>query len=109
MSSQSSPVETVHEYSTIEAFVEYCIDDERDFFTTADMQRLNRATQTRLQDVRRALEGYGLRFVPREPRRAVRGFSANSHDRWYGKGADRTYGGSGWEQIAGFAGDKHRY
>jgi len=105
MSLQSSPWP---EYETIEAFVEYCLDDERDHFTTADMQALNRATHTRLQDVRKALEGYGLRFVPREPQKAVRGFTSNPHDRWYGPGADRTYGGTGWEQISGFAGDKSR-
>ena len=96
------------EYESVEAFVEFCLDDERDHFTTADMQILNRVTRTRLQDVREALEGYGLRFVPRVPQRAVRGFTANPHDRWYGPGADRTFGGSGQDQISGWAGDKNR-
>jgi len=100
--------ESFHEHRTIENFVQHCIDDERDYFTTADMQAINCATRIRLQRVREALEGYGLRFVPREVPRAVRGFSSNPHDRWYGPGADRTYGGSGWEQINGFAGDKSR-
>ena len=94
------------EYESIETFVEECLDDERDFFTTADMQALNAATQTRLQDVRKALEGYGLRFVPREPKRRVRGFSDNPHDRWHGPGSDRTFGGSGQDQINGWAGPK---
>ena len=96
------------EYESVEAFVEFCLDDDRDFFTTADMQALNVATQTRLQDIRRALEGYGLRFVPREPERSVRGFQTSSNDRWFGPGSCRTYANSGWEQIAGWAGDKSR-
>lgn len=97
------------EHETIEAFVEFCVDDERDHFTTADMQAINRATHIRLQDVRKELEGYGLRFVPREPQRAVRGFQTGSNDRFYGPGSDKMYGGSGWEQINGFAGDKNSY
>lgn len=96
------------EYESVDAFAEFCIDDERDFFTTADMMALNQATSVRLQDVRKALEGYGLRFVPRERQKAVRGFTSNPHDRWYGPGADRTFGGSGQDQINGFAGDKNR-
>lgn len=96
------------EYESIETFVEECADDERDHFTTSDLQMLNTATQKRLQDIRAALEGYGLRFVPRAPERRVRGFTANPHDRWYGPGADRTFGGSGQDQINGFAGDKRR-
>jgi len=99
-------VQDFPEYESVETFVQECLDDERDYFTTADMQALNAATQMRLQDVRKALEGYGLRFVPRQPQKRVRGFNSNPHDRWYGPGADRTYGGSGWEQINGFAGEK---
>lgn len=96
------------EHESIEAFVQFCLDDERTYFTTADLQALNRATHTRLQDVRSALEGYGLAFVPRAPERAVRGFTTGSNDRWYGPGSCRTYANSGWEQIAGWAGDKSR-
>jgi hypothetical protein len=97
------------EHESIEAFVEFCVDDERDHFTTADMQAINRATHIRLQDVRKGLEGYGLRFVPREPEKRVRGWTSNPHDRFHGPGSDKMYGGSGWEQIAGWAGDKNRY
>lgn len=92
------------EHESVEAFVEFCIDDERGHFTTADLQALNQGTQERLSDLRRELEGYGLRFAPRAFRRRVRGFTSNPHDRWYGRGADRTYGGSGHEQIQGWAG-----
>jgi len=91
------------EYRSIESFVEYCIDDEREIFTTADMQQLNRATHLRLQIIRKELERYGLKFVPRLPVKRVRGFTSNPHDRY---SACPMYGGSGWEQISGWAGEK---
>jgi hypothetical protein len=97
------------EYESVESFVEDCLDDDRYHFTTADMQALNEATQMRLSDVRKALEGYGLRFVPRKPRKHIRGFQTGSNDRFYGPGSAKMYGGSGWEQINGFAGDKNSY
>lgn len=48
----------------------------------------------------------GLEIGPREIPKAIRGFKANSHDRWSGPGSCKTHGGSGWEQINGFAGQK---
>jgi hypothetical protein len=48
----------------------------------------------------------GLEIGARQVPKTVRGFTSNSHDRWYGKGSCPTHGGSGWEQIAGFAGQK---
>lgn len=92
-----------HEYKTVENFVQFCHDDERDYFTTADMQALNRATHIRLQDIRKELEDYGLKFVPRKPQKRVRGFTSNPHTLYQDIGCRGT---SGWEQIAGFAGEK---
>lgn len=48
----------------------------------------------------------GLDVGPRPVAKASRGFTANSHDRWSGPGSCATHGGSGWEQISGFAGQK---
>jgi len=48
----------------------------------------------------------GLTVGPREVPKAVRGFHSNSHDRWSGPGSCKTHGGSGHEQISGFAGQK---
>lgn len=50
------------------------------------------------------VKGYGLKIGKRAIVREVRGFKSNPHDRWYGKGSSPTHGGSGWEQITGFAG-----
>lgn len=89
------------EHMTVEAFVEFCMDDERTSFSPDDVTALCYSTHCRRQDVRRELEGYGLVYTGRSEERAVRGFRSNPHDRWL---AYPSHGGSGWEQIAGFAG-----
>lgn len=48
----------------------------------------------------------GLTVGPREVPKAVRGFTTSSNDRYFGPGACKSHGGSGWEQINGFAGQK---
>ena len=92
------------EHESVEAFVEYMIDDEREVFDHADVDAIATATKTSHHKVRVALEGFGLRLARRERVKHVRGVTTNSHDRWYGPGAERTHGGSGWEQINGFGG-----
>lgn len=97
---------TAPEHETIEAFVEFCMDDERESFTHEDLGELAYALKRSRSKVRAELESYGLRLEARAPEKQVRGFTSNPHDRWYGPGACRTHGGSGWEQIQGFAGQK---
>ena len=92
------------EHESVEAFVEYLMDDERDTFTADDLNQLACATKRSNHKVRAELESYGLRLARREKARRVRGVTSNPHDRWYGPGAERTFGGSGWEQINGFGG-----
>jgi hypothetical protein len=92
------------EHESIEAFVEYMVDDEREVFTHADVNAIAQATRTSHHKVREDLEKYGLRLACRNNEKNVRGFSSNPHDRWYGPGSERTHGGSGWEQINGFSG-----
>lgn len=94
------------EHESIEAFVEYMTDDERDVFTHADVNAIAQATQTSHHKVREELEGYGLRLARRANEKAVRGFTTNSNDRYYGPGAEKMHGGSGWEQINGFGGQE---
>jgi hypothetical protein len=94
------------EYKSVEDFVDYCMDDERTTFTHVELRALAFNARTSASKVRGELEGFGLKLEVREPAKAIRGFTANPHDRWYGKGACKSHGGSGWEQIAGFAGQK---
>lgn len=94
------------EYESVEAFAEFLLADDRTSFTLADVVKLAVNTQTSDPKVIAELESYGFSKEKREPAKAVRGFQSNSHDRWYGPGACKTHGGSGWEQISGFAGQE---
>jgi hypothetical protein len=60
------------------------------------------ATYAVIQEARKQGLTVGERGVPRK----VRTISSNSHDRWSGPGSCATHGGSGYEQIAGFAGEE---
>jgi hypothetical protein len=48
----------------------------------------------------------GLTVGPRGVAKRVRTISSNSHDRWHGPGSCPTHGGTGWQQVSGFAGDE---
>ena len=92
------------EYASLEAFVEYCLEDERETFDHVDLGELAFRLQRSRCAVRKDLEGYGLKLIVRAPEKRVRGFTSNPHDRWYGPGSCPSHGGSGHEQINGFAG-----
>ncbi len=86
---------------TVESFVEAC---EADSTTTFNWQHLAVLAWNLSRDrskIRADLEAYGLRFVERPAVRRVRTFKDNPNDRWAG---NPCAGGSGWEQITGFAG-----
>ena len=97
---------TEPEYESVEAFVEFLMDDEVDTFTAADLQALSAGVQRSIKRLRVELEGWGLSLAPRPSERHVRGFTSNPHDRWFGPGSCRSYGGSGHEQISGFGGQE---
>lgn len=94
------------EFESIETFVQECMDDDRDTFTHEDLGELAYRLQRSRSKVRADLEGYGLKLAERAPEKRVRGFTANPHDRWYGPGSSPTHGGTGYEQINGFAGQE---
>ncbi len=92
------------EYESVEAFVEFCIEDERDKYDHEDLTHLSVNLKLSPNKIRKELEEYGLTLKYREKEKDMRGFNTNDHDRWYGPGADRSHGGSGQDQISGFAG-----
>ncbi len=94
------------EHESLTDFVEYLFDDDRTTFTHHDLGELAWALQKSRNVIRKELESYGLTLTVREPEKRVRGFTANPHDRWYGPGSSKSHGGSGHEQITGFAGQK---
>lgn len=94
------------EYESVESFVEFCMEDDRDTFSHEDLGELAFRLRRSRSKLRAELESYGLKLAERAKERHVRGFTTSSHDRWYGPGASPTHGGTGWEQINGFAGQE---
>lgn len=94
------------EFESVEVFAEFLMDDERTSFTLAEAAQVAQHVRCTNREAIDALCSYGFEYTPPAFGRRVRGFSANDNDRWYGPGACKTHGGSGWEQISGFAGQK---
>lgn len=94
------------EHESIATFAEFMVDDERTEFTHADIVQLAEAERKSYHVVRVELEGWGFKLAKRPHEKNVRGVSSNDNDRWYGPGAEKMHGGSGHEQIAGFAGQE---
>lgn len=94
------------EFASVEAFVQWLMDDERDSYTTEEAQVLGQSLRRVLPGLHAELQSWGLTHQRREvPRAKGRGFNTSSLDRWYGKGSCKTHGGSGWEVISGFVGE----
>ena len=90
------------EYQTVEDFVMFCLEDDRATFSHLELRALALNTKTSGTKVREELEGsYGLKLLERPALKHIRGFTANPHDRWIASG---NCGGSGGDQILGFAG-----
>lgn len=89
------------ELETIETFVQFCMDEDRFVFTHLELRALCLNCKLSGSKVRADLEGYGLTLDERKPPKEVRGFTANNNNRWQG---NPCAGGSGHEQINGFAG-----
>ena len=95
---------TAPEFESIETFVEYLCDDDRTVFTAGELGALNSRLHIPTRLLRRELEDYGLTLKGQAHEVRVRTVNDNPHDRWYGPGSSPCHGGSGWEQIAGLAG-----
>lgn len=93
------------ELESVEAFGEYLLDNDRTTFTFEEACELAEAIGHSVPTlVIRSLKAYGFTPGVRCPEKRVRTISSSNHDRWFGPGSSPTHGGSGWEQITGFAG-----
>ncbi len=100
-----TPHKIFPEYANLEAFVEFCLEGNRETYNHVDLQELAFSLRLSHHKVRLELEGYGLSLVYREKEKDVRGVhSSCDHDRFWGPGAEKMHGGSGHEQINGWAG-----
>jgi len=89
---------------SVEAFVEAAIEDDEFSFDWRHLAALAWNLSRGRSLIRAELVAYGLTFNERPQVRRIRTLHDNPHDRWYGIGSSPTHGGSGWEQIEGFAG-----
>ncbi len=72
------------EFASIEAFVQFCMDDERDTFLPGEAQKVAAAIKRNLPEVVAELKSYGLTPVTREVK-SVRGINSNNHDLYTAK------------------------
>jgi len=89
------------DYESVESFVEACIEDGVTSFTWEVLAVLAWNLSRSRRAIRAELEEYGLQFIERATPRKFRTVGDNPHNRWEGNPCG---GGSGWEQITGFAG-----
>ena len=93
--------------NAIEEFANDLLDDDRLNFTFSEAEALAfELGYSVATPVIRSLKTLGFTMEERMPERRVRTISSNSHDRWTGPGSSPTHGGSGWEQVSGFAGQE---
>ena len=90
----------------LDVFVGDKLDDDTLTFTFKEASDLASDAGVHVAVVIAKLQELGLDYAGREVPKKVRGFQTSSNDRWFGPGSSPTSGGSGWEQIAGFAGQE---
>jgi hypothetical protein len=95
--------EILPEYESIEAFAELLYDEERSSYSFEEILMLSSCLRISIHKLIKELAGYGLKYKGRPREATVRGFQSNDHNRWDGNPCG---GGSGYEQISGFAGRK---
>ena len=88
------------EYLSVEAFVTFMMEDDREFFTHEDLSALHENLGRPHRSLRRELESYGCKMARRSKATSVRGFTANPHNRWAG---NPMCGGGGGNAIMGMS------
>lgn len=92
--------------AAVETLVEETIADDLDTLPFKECETLAQKIGIHVGTIVAMVKSYGISIGTRETTKTVRGFKTSSHDRWYGPGACKTHGGTGEEQITGFAGRK---
>jgi hypothetical protein len=93
--------------ASLDEFRDELLGNDRTSFTFGEAEKLAFELGFSLAaPVIKGLKDRGLGMDERIPPRRVRGVRTSSNDRWFGPGSCPTSGGSGWEQISGFAGQQ---
>ena len=74
-------------YKSVEDFVDYVSGDDRDDYTHEELADLAYSLKRSRSDLRKELEGYGLKLAAREIPKRVRGCGSSDQDRWWGPGS----------------------
>jgi len=82
------------------------LDNDSLSFSFAEAEKLAEEAEIHVSTVIIRCKAIGLDYAGRDVPKRVRGFQTSSNDRFYGPGSSPMHGGSGWEQISGFAGQK---
>lgn len=92
--------------AAVTQFIEEALDDGRESVEFAELEAIADKVRIHVSTVVKITKSFGMRVEERPVHKEVRGFKSNNHDRWNGKGSCASHGGSGWEQINGFGGQK---
>jgi hypothetical protein len=92
------------EHRSVEAFVEFCLDDEVDTFLPGDAQKIAQQTHRPLPEIIEELKSFGLRVRLNIATQSVRGVTSNPNGAHPFSGANATFSTSGGSSISGFAG-----
>lgn len=74
--------ESAPEYESVEAFVEYKIDDEDEEYDHEDLVALNYRLKRPIKEIRSELDSFGLGLKGRASEKKSRGFQSPDNDRW---------------------------
>lgn len=84
------------EFATVETFVQFLLDDERDTFTPGEAQKIAEATRRPMTEIVEELKSYGLKVSIKHKQAEGRGINSNNHDKYSAK--------NGWVTGCGIGG-----
>ena len=90
----------------VTSFVDDKLGDDETSFSFIEAEKLAAGVGIHVSTIIRLAQEAGLGYTGRETPKRVRGFTTSSNDRYFGPGSSNSHGGSGHEQISGFAGQK---
>lgn len=93
------------EYASVEAFVQFLMDDDRTTFFPGEAQAVAIATRTEQKNVMAALYDYGFKTVDVRVQKTTRGINDNPNGT-HPFQANPTFTTSGSSSILGFAGSE---
>ncbi len=90
----------------VDTFANELLEDDRTSFDFKEATGVADDVGIHVSTVIKLLKEHGFTYEERPVEKPVRGYKTSSNDRWIGPGSSKTHGGSGHEQIAGWAGQK---